>query len=257
MGTAVALLVVTPALASTYRERLAAAVKQCEAIDSAQYQSGLYLNPDGYRSYYERSKCLQDAAVRFREALLCARVKRRWSFLSSSWGYSTSQCRQMVSDAVTEDRRALAAMKAEYVTGHVVLRDFRIEPNGNGRDFNIIPLLAGERGHGYTLEFEIIPPQRGRPPILFHSSGYFLDGSAKMSIYVRQDEIRQRMPDFALGQRYGVRARLIFSLPTQTLASEWSDPFIERAFPVAERSQAFTKESVFEAAVTRRLWPRS
>ena len=35
---------------------------------------------------------------------------------------------------------------------------FRIERNGNGRDFDIIPTFTGAYGHGYQLIFEILDP---------------------------------------------------------------------------------------------------
>jgi len=47
----------TPAAASggSYDDMRSAAVKRCEAIDPSQYQTALFFNPDGYRSYYVRS----------------------------------------------------------------------------------------------------------------------------------------------------------------------------------------------------------
>ena len=82
------LLDVTFAFPSGYTELRMAALKQCQAIDPADYQSGLFFNPDGYRSYYVRSECFQKTAVQFRDEALCAEVRQRVSLLSSSWGYS-------------------------------------------------------------------------------------------------------------------------------------------------------------------------
>ena len=73
-----ALLGPATATGSGYAELRAAAVKRCEAIDPAEYQTGLMLNPDGYRSYYVRSACFQRAAGEFRDESLCREVKRRW-----------------------------------------------------------------------------------------------------------------------------------------------------------------------------------
>jgi len=42
---------VTSLFSVSYDELRSAAVKQCQAIDPAEYQSGLFFNPDGYRSY--------------------------------------------------------------------------------------------------------------------------------------------------------------------------------------------------------------
>ena len=90
--------ILAPSAASAfdYAEWHSKAVKACEAIDPSDSQSGLVFNPDGYRSFYVRSKCFQEAAVTYRDATLCAQVRRRWSLFSSSWGYTASRCRQLV-----------------------------------------------------------------------------------------------------------------------------------------------------------------
>ena len=133
-----------------------AAVSKCEAIDSAAYASGLYFNPAGYRSYYLRSECFQAAAVQFRDESLCAEVRERRSMFFSSWGYSPSQCRKLVAEGVAADHSALEDIKRLYSRGAVQLRAFQIEPNGNGRDFDIVPLFSGGYAHSYLLTFEIL-----------------------------------------------------------------------------------------------------
>ena len=80
-------LPVTSVFGDSYAELKSAAVKQCQAIDPAEYQTGLGSNPEGYRSYYVRSACFQQVAAEFRDEALCAEV-RRGSLLSSSWAYS-------------------------------------------------------------------------------------------------------------------------------------------------------------------------
>src|SRR5258706_10166638 len=132
LASTLALIGMAPVLASDYDERRAASVKTCSAIDAGASQSGLYFNPDGYPSYYLRSQCFQQAAVNFRDDTLCAQVKQRRSLLSSSWGYSASRCRTLVADGAAADRQTLDALKARYLEGAITLRDFRIEPNGNG-----------------------------------------------------------------------------------------------------------------------------
>src|SRR5689334_14486427 len=76
------------AVSPTYDAARAAAVKACEAISAKDYQSGLAFNPDGYRSYYVRSECLQRTAIQFRDLALCDGVTQRRALLWSSWGYS-------------------------------------------------------------------------------------------------------------------------------------------------------------------------
>ncbi len=243
-AAAAAAVAVDPALASSYDQRRAAAVKSCEAIDAAQYQTGLAFNPDGYRSYYVRSECFQKAAVRFRDATLCTRVKRRRALFSSSWGYSAGNCRKLVAAGVAADRRELEDVRRRYLAGHMTLRDFRIEPNGNGRDFDIVPVITGRDPHGYTLQFAIAPAEGGGPPALIHTDGYWVD-TTPLRIYVTRADIQQRVPGFSPSRPYTVVATMTYGLSTTTAEAERSDAFIESVFPARERSQSLTKVIAF------------
>ena len=238
-------LFATPVLAVSYDELRAAAAKNCRAIDPAEYQSGLFFNPDGYRSYYVRSECFQRTAVKFRDAALCAEVKQRRSLFSSSWGYSRARCRDLVAEGVAADRKNLEEIKKQYLQGAMHLRDFRIERNGNGRDFDIIPSFGGDYGHGHTLRFEIVQSGRSKETALLHSSGYYVDGNSHLRIFVRQDDVRKRFPEFALNQPYTVRGTMVFDVGNGGQAGWWSDTFIERIFPLRERSQALEREVRF------------
>ena len=122
---AMCLLATAAAIGFDYAEARSKAVKACDAINPSESQSGLIFNPDGYRSYYVRSKCFQEAAVAFRDAALCAQVNQRWSLLSSSWGYSARRCRQLVAEGTSADRAELEGLKNPYASGGVRLRGFR------------------------------------------------------------------------------------------------------------------------------------
>src|SRR6185295_1354272 len=150
--------------------------------DANQYQSGLAFNPDGYKSFYERSECLQRGAVQFRELTLCDRVKERRALLWSSWGYSPANCRTQVSQGIDADRREIEEMQRKYLAQSMVLRDVRIERDGNGRDYDVIPSFEGTDGHGFTIAIEIVPAA-GRP-IAIHTNGYFVDPRSALRIYI-------------------------------------------------------------------------
>src|SRR5678810_955265 len=107
----------TSLLASDYADMRSRAVQACTAIDPSQSQSGLVFNPDGYRSYYVRSKCFQEAAIEFRDSTLCDQVTERRSLLSSSWGYTAARCRQLVAEGTAADRASLEATKTAYLAG--------------------------------------------------------------------------------------------------------------------------------------------
>lgn len=251
------LLAQTP---STYDGRLGAAVKACEAIDRSKSQSGLYGNPDGYRSYYVRSKCFQDAAVRFRDARLCDQAKQRRSLFASSWGYSPANCRRLVSERTENDRRELEQLKAAYASGRLELKNLRVERNGNGRDFDLVPTFGGAGKGSYLLTIEILPGSN-RPPVHVYSDGHYIDADASLRLYVTGAEIRQRLPGFVPGGRYTVRATLTLSVPGVSSSGEWSDAFVESIFPARERSHIFARELDFGPPRTPAqrhpvFWPR-
>ena len=235
---------VSVAEASDYVQQHANAVKACAAIDPALAESGLLFNPDGYRSYYVRSKCFQEAAILFRDPALCKEVKQRRSLMSSSWGYAAPRCRELVDKGIADDRAALEHLKSEYTAGGITLRDFRVERNGNGRDTDIIPAFAGTFAHGYTLRFEILsaPPDS---PALIHTSGYYLDGRNDVRIFIRQADIQQHVAGFALNHRYSVRATITLDVGEGGQSGYWSPAFIESVFPARERSRSITRQSTF------------
>jgi hypothetical protein len=232
-----------PAASSDYATRRSTAKQQCEAINPGESQTGLAFNPDGYRSYYVQSECFQRAAVQFRDASLCDRVRRRWSILWSSWGVSSAQCQKLVSQGVAADRAEILQEKRRYEAGPPRLQTFRIERNGNGRDFDILPDFTSGYAHGYTLTFEIVGVRE--QPILLHSDGYYLDASSRLRIFVRQSEIRARFPEFELSRPYKVRATVTLSIGNGGLAGYWSDEFLENNFPTGSRTQSMTIESRF------------
>ena len=232
------------AIAFDYAEWHSKAIKACEAIDPSESQSGLIFNPDGYRSFYVRSKCFQEAAVTYRDAALCAQVRERRSLLSSSWGYTAARCRQLVAQGVAKDRSELEALKAAYMAGAITLRDFRVERNGNGRDIDIIPSFTGTYAHGYTLTFEILPEAAGAATLL-HTNGYHVDAASNLNLYVRQADVKQRLPGFALNRPYRVRATVTLGIGFGGQSGYRSPAFIERLFPTRDRSHSIVRQVIF------------
>ena len=248
-GTLLAvLLAFTPqSSANDYAEQRAAAVKNCRAIDPKEHHTGLIMNPEGYRSYYVRSACIQRTAVKFRDPELCEEVRRRRALFSSSWGYSEKNCRELVQAGIRKDGETLDAMKREYDRGHVRITDFTVERNGNGRDYDIIPRFAGEGAHGYRLQFAILPDEPGAAPVPVHASGFYLRGSENnIRIFITQAELRERFPAFRPENRYTVRATLTLSTGHGSQAGRWSDAFIESHFPIASRSRHLEKDIDFD-----------
>jgi len=233
-------------LVNRYDALRAAAVSKCQAVDAGEYQTGLFFNPEGYRSYYARSLCYQNAAIMFRDIELCVRVRQRRALFSSSWGYSGSNCRKLVSEGIAKDREALDRMKQDYEQGHVQLANFRIERDGNGRDIDIIPEFSGSGAHVYELRFEILREDSAAPHVLIDASRFSLKGAVdNIRIYVRTADIRRQFPGFALNQTWPVRATLVYSAGTGSQNGQWSPAFIESRFPVKQRTQILTREIRF------------
>lgn len=233
--------IATPA--TDYAVRKAASLEKCEAINPDQSESGLLMNPEGYRSYYVQSYCFQQAAVQFRDASVCDKVRRRFSLFSSSWGISTAQCRKLVTKEIDDDRAELEKEKRLCEDHPIRLRTFRINRNGNARDFDIIPEFSNGQPHGYRLIFEIVDAHP--KPILLHSDGYYVDPNSQLRIFVRQAEIRSQFPEFELNRPYKVRATAVLSVPSGRNSGYWSDEFLESVFPLSKRSQSVTIETRF------------
>jgi hypothetical protein len=220
-------------------------VRDCAAIDPAAYQTGLLFNPDGYRSFYVRSACFQRAAIEFRDEALCERVKRRRAWFSSSWGYSKRQCRKAVREGIAADEAELVERRQRYQSGPLRLVDFAVEPNGNGRDYDIVPVFSGADANGYRLRFELIAAGAHGEPVAIHSDRYFLRGDSRLRVFVRRDEIRAHALHFEPGRRYAVRATLVREVGSGSPGGRWSDAFVERVFPERERSQSLERDARF------------
>jgi hypothetical protein len=227
----------------TYEAARAAALKSCEAIDASAYRSGLAMNPDGYRSFYLRSECLQRTAVRFRDAVPCDRVVRRRALFSSSWGYSPQNCRTLVDRGIEEDRREIAELRQRFLSEAMVLRDVVVLRNGNGRDYDVKPVFAGASGTGYIITVEITAPDGRTIPI--HTNGYYADPRSELTLFIRREEIVARVPAFAPGAAYQVRVTTTYSLPAPSDARFMSDTFVEKTFPLRERQRTITRDVRF------------
>jgi len=230
--------------APSYEAARTAAIATCEAIDPNAYQAGLALNPDGYRSYYVQSECLQRAAVRFRDLKLCERVRQRHSLLSSSWGYSPANCRTLVTQGVDADRRELEDSKRQYLSGGAMsLRDFRLVRNGNGRDYEVLPAFEGVNGHGYMITVEIVGDD-GKA-VAIHSNGYYADPRSGLSLFIPQQDIRARLPGFTPGRTYQVRVNATFTLPGASDSRFMSETFVEGLFALRDRTRSVTRTVTF------------
>jgi hypothetical protein len=213
-----------------------AALKRCQAIDPAQSQTGLLFNPDGYRSLFTRSACLQQAAVTFRDAPVCADVKERKSLLFSSWGYSERRCRELVQQGEAADRRELETLRRQFEADGIAISDFQIERNGNGRDYDIVPAFRGRFAHSYTLTFDVVAA--GSQTVRIYSTSTHVDATSRLRLYLPRTELLSRFPAFQAGVTYPVRAILTLEVGHGSVSGYWRPALIEQLFPVAARTSS-------------------
>jgi hypothetical protein len=95
------------------------------------------------------------------------------------------------------------------------------------------------------LTFEIVDTDSGTPFTL-HASPYYLDARSNLAIYVKQADIRDRFPEFMLNRPYRLRASVVLDVGNGGPRGYWSDAFIERTFPAAERTQSMVLEASFQ-----------
>ena len=231
----------TGAEADQLAERYATAVNKCKTINPDEYRSGLAFNPDGYKSYYVRSKCFQHAAIDFRAPVLCSEVSQRLAFFSSTWGYSERNCRKLVKEKQAKDRIYIEEDKAKVANKFVRLNDFTVAVNSSGRVFILSPTFTSGHGHSYRLNITLIDPQDNTHSALIHSKGYHLDGKGKILIHLQSKEIRERFPKFTLNRPYTVEANLVLV----TGSASMNEKFINEVWPLEDRSQTITKNMTF------------
>jgi hypothetical protein len=232
---------VDPAFGATYDELRSAAVKTCQAIDPAESRSGLFETPTA-TGPTTSSECFQRAAIEFRDQKLCSLVRRRYSFFSSSWGYSAAQCLKLVVEGAAADRAAVEDIKRRYTQGPIRLRDFRVERNGNGRDYDIIPVFGTGFAHSYSLQLDILTANR---TVLLERAGFHLTGTDEIRLFVRNSDLVTRFPELTRNRPYTVRATMVLVVGTGGPTGQWSDTFIEGVFPIRERNQSLEREVRF------------
>jgi hypothetical protein len=244
LGAAVSVCACAAEFDDWYVTHRTAALQKCEAIDPDDYQSGLAFNPDGYRSYYKRSECLQSTAAVYRDESLCKDVKERWTLLWSSWAISEKRCRELVAEGLDKDRPLVEKIRHDYAAGPARLVDFRIQ-NNNGVNYGIFPKFERGYQYRYTLRFELVAPDApGGTALLAAYTGPFGYGNS-VGLNFTAADLRQRFPAFESGRSYPVRATLVLEVPNGGASLMWSPAVIEKIFPRAMRTQTLEKEVTF------------
>jgi len=225
------------ALHADYESRLAAAQTHCEEVPAMKSHSGLWLNPEGYRSYYERSMCFQELALDFRQPRFCRLVHQRYSLFGSSWGYSEKNCSKLVQQARQQDEERLAQWRQAYRRDPVRLLGVTLRQDGNGRDFDLIPVFSAGFRFGYRFSAFLLDPSGARHEVV--TQGFRLGGvEPTISLFVRRDVITRAVPTFSAAAPFTWVFELEVALPAGRGNALWPPGWLERSWPRAQRVQA-------------------
>lgn len=232
--------------ASAYDSSLAERVAACQQIDGNEYQSGLLLNPEGYRTYYTRSVCFQRLAIEYRDANLCKEVRRRYALFSSGWGYSARNCRLLVDQKLTEDRDEVRGLRQNYLATPMSMSQLTVEPNGNGRDFDFIPRFDDGFPYGYGLVFRLID-DNGEPHVVLEHGGYLGGRDTNLRLFLTRTDLLARYPALEFNRPYSLEVSVTLDVGLRKLDGWLRTDVLEQEFPYRERTNILSTSVAFRA----------
>jgi hypothetical protein len=166
----------------------ASGLDACAAIPANSHVTGLFFNPEGMQTYYERARCYQELAVRLRDSALCARVEERRSWFLDGSAISSSACREAVA---AQQRRDVATAARMRPPQH--LRDIAVVRDNNGRDFDVLVRTTGGNGVGLWLTLVLIDAT-GRRHMLHSAPQPMDDRPAELSIFIPVERVPATPP---------------------------------------------------------------
>jgi len=238
------LLGIDPIFAAEQEENQQAGFEACQQISSTDYETGLWLNPEGYRSYYKRSACMQRLAIEFRDPSLCDEVRRRLALFSSSWGYSRRNCRSLVAEKLDRDRSGLEELRNNYLNLPMTAISVTLEPNGNGRDFDIIPRFSEGLPQGYELQFYLVEDNGARHQIFRHD-GFLAGSESNLRLYLPRQELLANFPGIEFGRDYMLETSVTLSVGQRYIDGWLRRELLDEVFPRAERTQTLSSQARF------------
>jgi hypothetical protein len=82
------------------------ALKECQEMDEDEYVTGLLFNGPGMQTYYNRSYCFLELAVKERVTSLCQQVKERQALILDGSGVSSKTCEKRVNEVINSDKKS-------------------------------------------------------------------------------------------------------------------------------------------------------
>ncbi len=222
-------LMVSSAMADDWHELFKSDLGKCESIPANAYETGLLFNPAGRRTYFQRSRCLQGVAIKWRDAQLCDRVRQRRSLFFSGDAISESACQEAVAEQLVDDRERAESVATEGF--HRVIGAHLERPHYLGGDFLFRIETEGSHPGSYQIRIDALRASSAsmiddyRTPM--GSNGHSLVRS------IRPHQISQALPDE--GMDHVVKFRITLELPPRS----HTDQFVLALIPIENRRSAF------------------
>jgi hypothetical protein len=202
LAPALALAAMVAGHCAMAQARDAALPARCAAIPAERHVTGLIGNPDGMQTYYERSRCLQEAAVTLRAPAICDGVRERHSWFFDGSAYSPEACRILVARQVRRDVAASAKLQPPQR-----LQSIAIARDGNGRDFDVSVRTTGGDGIGMRLRLVLVTADGTEWPAYDRMQA--MGRSAEvLTLLLRRADVARALAAQAPGAPLRLRARL-------------------------------------------------
>ncbi len=226
-------LLAANAWADDWQLRFEHALGECQAISTSDYETGLIFNPPGKHTYYKRSRCLQELAIEWREAKLCAEVRERRSLFFNGEAYSELACRDDVTEQMERDRAAAAMLDPDRF--HKLESVHFDQPHYVGDNIRQQLKTRGSHPGSYQVRVELWPSDTGEPVVIADYSQPLGGEGATLTGTIPNQRLREAFGGSI--PEHEIRARVTLALSPRS----HRDQFILTQIPeTARRSQIET-----------------
>lgn len=220
-------LVISVSDAADQAERFQRGVALCGAIPVDAYETGLIFNPAGHRSYFGRSRCLQELAVEWRAVALCEQVRTRRSLFFTGDAISAAACRQAVSEQLRKDQEQAQAIDPESF--HQLVDLAFSQPHYAGDGLMVQIKTRGSHPGSYRIVIEAVLPGATATKVLDDYRQPLGTGPHELTRYIPGEQLRSVLGPLSPGQHLHMRATL--TLPPRS----HTDHFVLTLTPETDR----------------------
>lgn len=229
-------LIIPVSTAADREEQFQRGLALCEAIPANAYETGLAFNPAGHRSFFKRSRCLQQLAVEWRAVALCEQVRTRRSMFFSGDAISATACRQLVNEQLHKDQAQGLAIDPEAF--HQLVDVAFSQPPYAGDGLMIHIKTRGSHPGTYRIVIEAVLSGTTDTRALYDNSQPLGTAPHELTHFIPGERLRSVLGPLSPGQRLQMRATL--TLPPRS----HKDHFVLTLTPeTARRSSRETQYS--------------